>query len=65
MSLLVFANDFVSMSLATDNVEYTGNPNKWNVKNITLASLIIGTLFVAEGAITILIGTNYSQVNLG
>ena len=39
MALLVFANDFVTMSLATDNVKYTRNPNKWNVKNITLASL--------------------------
>ena len=65
MSLLVFANDFVSMSLATDNVEYTGSPNKWNVKNITLASLVIGALFVAEGAIAILIGANYFHLGWG
>ena len=39
MTLLIFANDFVTMSLATDNVTYTANPNKWNVKNITFASL--------------------------
>ena len=39
MTLLIFANDFVTMSLATDNVKYTANPNKWNVKNITFASL--------------------------
>lgn len=62
MSLLVFANDFVTMTLATDNVEYTGSPNKWNVKNITLASLIMGVLFVAEGVVAILIGTNYFQL---
>jgi len=59
MSLLVFANDFVTMSLATDNVKYTSNPNKWNVKNITLASLIPGILLVVEGMIVILIGTKY------
>ncbi len=59
MSLLVFANDFVTMSLATDNVKHTPNPNKWNVKNITLASLIPGMLFVVEGTIVILIGLNY------
>jgi H+-transporting ATPase len=59
MSLLVFANDFVTMSLATDNVKHTPNPNKWNVKNITLASLIPGILLVVEGLIVIFIGINY------
>jgi H+-transporting ATPase len=59
MALLIFANDFVTMSLATDNVEYTTNPNKWNVRNITFASLVIGTLLVAEGAIALFIGDHY------
>jgi H+-transporting ATPase len=59
MSLLVFANDFVTMSLATDNVKHTVNPNKWDVKNITLASLIPGMLLVVEGTIVILMGINY------
>ncbi|MGP8068301.1 MAG: plasma-membrane proton-efflux P-type ATPase [Candidatus Bathyarchaeia archaeon] len=65
MVLLVFANDFVTMSLATDNVKTTRSPNIWNVKNITLASLIIGVLLVAEGAIVIFIGTNYYQMAIG
>ncbi len=47
------------MSLATDNVEYTANPNKWNVKNITFASLIIGALLVVEGAIALFVGSRY------
>jgi H+-transporting ATPase len=64
MVLLVFANDFVTMSLATDDVEHTSNPNIWNVKNITLASLLIGALLVIEGAIAILIGTSYFRMNL-
>ncbi len=59
MSLLVFANDFVTMTLSTDNVKHTGNPNKWNVKNITIASLIPGMLLVIEGIIVILIGLKY------
>ncbi|MHB1685769.1 MAG: plasma-membrane proton-efflux P-type ATPase [Ignavibacteriaceae bacterium] len=63
MSLLVFANDFVTMSLATDNVKHTDDPNKWNVKNITLASLLIGALLVVEGIISILIGTIYFHLN--
>jgi H+-transporting ATPase len=64
MTLLVFANDFVTMSLSTDNVRYTTNPNKWDVRNITLASFIIGLLLVVEGAIAILIGVNYFRLNL-
>jgi len=52
------------MSLATDNVKHTTNPNTWNVKNITLASLILGMLLVVEGAIAILIGINYFNLGL-
>src|SRR4030042_3200303 len=59
MSLLVFSNDFVTMSLATDKVKHTSNPNQWNVKNITMASLIPGMLLVIEGLIVIFIGMNY------
>ena len=58
MSLLVFANDFVTMSLATDNVKHTSNPNQWNVKNITLASLVPGGLLILEGLIVIWVGIN-------
>ena len=59
VSMLVFANDFVTMSLATDNVAYTGNPNKWNVRDIFIACLIPGVLFVIEGIIVIMTGMNY------
>lgn len=58
MALLVLANDFVTMTLSTDNVTYTRNPNNWNVRNITLASVGIGAFFILEGWLTILIGRN-------
>jgi H+-transporting ATPase len=58
MALLVFANDFVTMTLSTDNVKYTRNPNNWNVGNVTLASAGIGVFFILEGWLTILIGGN-------
>jgi H+-transporting ATPase len=64
MALLIFANDFVTMSLATDNVKYTANPNKWNVKNITFASLVVGALLVVEGAVALFIGNNYFHLQL-
>ncbi|MGE5300148.1 MAG: plasma-membrane proton-efflux P-type ATPase [Acidobacteriota bacterium] len=59
MSLLVFANDFVTMSLATDRVTYTPNPNIWNVRKITLASLVPGMLLIVEGMLVIIMGRNY------
>ena len=59
MALLVFANDFVTMTLSTDNVKYTRNPNNWNVRNVTLASAGIGIFFILEGWLTILIGRNF------
>jgi len=59
MTLLIFVNDFVTISLATDNVKHTSNPNKWNIKNITLASLVVGSLMVIGGTLTIAIGKIY------
>ncbi|MCL4509578.1 MAG: plasma-membrane proton-efflux P-type ATPase [Bacteroidetes bacterium] len=63
MLLLVFANDFVSMSIATDNVKYTIDPDNWNVKKIMIASLFIGVLLVVEGIAAILWGVNYYHLN--
>jgi H+-transporting ATPase len=65
MALLVLANDFVTMALSTDNVKYTSNPNKWNVRNVTLASAVIGALFIVEGWIALLIGRNFFHLDRG
>ncbi|MBL4931779.1 plasma-membrane proton-efflux P-type ATPase [Clostridium paridis] len=59
MSLLVFANDFVTMSIATDNVKATDEPNEWDIKNITISSLILGVFFALEDLFIIFIGINY------
>ena len=37
--LLIFTNDFVTMSLSTDNVRYSKKPNKWNIKELMEISL--------------------------
>lgn len=37
--LLIFTNDFVTMSLSTDNVRYSSKPNKWNIKELMAVSL--------------------------
>jgi H+-transporting ATPase len=56
MTLLVFANDFVTMSLATDTAAHTPNPNTWNIRKVALAAVVPGLLFAAEGMLVILAG---------
>jgi H+-transporting ATPase len=64
MVLLVFANDFVTMSLATDNVRHTSNPNTWNVKNITLSAFAIGILLIVEAIIAVFFGLNFFNLDI-
>ncbi|MBU2563524.1 MAG: hypothetical protein KJ568_03635 [Actinobacteria bacterium] len=64
MVLLIFVNDFLTMSISTDNVKYTGNPNKWNIKNLTLASLPISFFLIAGGIFSIIIGYRYFNLDL-
>ena len=56
MSLLVFANDFVTMSIATDRVKSTASPNQWNLRDITISSFFLGFLFTLEDLFAIWIG---------
>ncbi len=55
-SLLVFANDFATMSLATDNAPGTPKPNHWKVGSIVTASVVPGILFMLQGLGAIALG---------
>ncbi|WP_340690880.1 hypothetical protein [Hydrogenobacter thermophilus] len=39
---IFFFNDFITISLATDNVEYSNKPEKWNIKKLTFTSFLLG-----------------------
>ncbi len=54
--LLLFANDFVTMSIATDNVRYSQKPERLDAKKIVKASLILATLVVAESFFSLWLG---------
>ena len=56
MALLVLANDFATMSLAIDNAKPTLRPNKWNMRNIMLSSVVLGLLLLSEALVAIYIG---------
>jgi H+-transporting ATPase len=64
MTLLVFANDFATISLSTDNVKHAISPNVWNIRRITSASLIIGLFLVLEGVVGAYMGVAYFHLNL-
>jgi H+-transporting ATPase len=41
MVLLLFTNDFVTMSISTDNVTPSPKPNRWNVRSIVLSAIFL------------------------
>ena len=58
MSLLVFANDFATMSIATDNVEATESPNAWDLRSIVRAASALGALFALEDLVVAWLGAS-------
>jgi H+-transporting ATPase len=42
--LLLFTNDFVTMSIATDHVSFSRKPERWNIPNLMLTSGILAGL---------------------
>lgn len=62
-ALLVFVNDFVTMSIATDNVTASEEPNKWEIKKISIVSTILGILFAIIDLIIIYIGINVFELS--
>ena len=42
--LLLFTNDFVTMSIATDHVSYSRQPDRWNIKTLMLAGGVLAAL---------------------
>ncbi len=57
--LLMFTNDIVTVSISTDNVEYSEKPAKWNVKSIMSASAIFGGFLIIEAVIVWLLNSIY------
>jgi len=46
--LLIFANDFVTMALATDNVGYSQQPDRWRIAWLVAAALPLALLVLVE-----------------
>jgi H+-transporting ATPase len=42
--LLLFTNDFVTMSISTDHVSYSQTPDRWNIKTLMLTGAVLAAL---------------------
>ena len=56
MLLLVFLTDFAKVSLSTDNVRPSKNPETWNIGGFIVVSVVLGIAMVAETLFLLWIG---------
>ena len=62
--VLLFTNDFVTMSIATDNVSYSPQPDRWRIRSLVLIGLALGSLILVFSFGIFLIGRNWLQLPL-
>lgn len=62
MILMLFLYDFVTMSIATDNVVPSKKPEKWNIRKLLSMSLIFGILKISELFVAMLLAQKYFKV---
>ena len=61
--LLLFLVDFVTISLATDNVRPSQRPETWNIASLLKASIVLGIFVVAESFGLLYIGITYLELS--
>jgi H+-transporting ATPase len=44
--LLLFTNDFVTMSIATDRVSFSTQPDRWDIRTLMLTAAMLGALIL-------------------
>jgi H+-transporting ATPase len=59
MLLLVFITDFAKISLATDNVRPSKQPETWNIGPLIIVSVVLGVLMVAESLAALWFGWSH------
>lgn len=62
--LLLFANDFVTMSIATDRVRFSPRPDRWQVPALSAAALAIAVPWLAFSFATFYVGRDVAGLGL-
>jgi H+-transporting ATPase len=63
--LLLFANDFVTMSLATDRVSFSPHPDRWNIRSLVVSALVVASAWLVFSFGTFLVGRDVLNLDLG
>jgi H+-transporting ATPase len=63
--LLLFTNDFVTMSIATDNVTYSQRPDRWNVRTLMLTGGALAFLVLILSFTVFFVGRDVLNLKLG
>lgn len=63
MVLIIFSNDFLTISLTKDNVTSSESPSIWSIRNISLTGLAVGLLLIVQGGLTMFLGREYFIMN--
>lgn len=62
--LLLFANDFVTMSLATDRVGFSARPDRWAVRSLSFAALGVAVPWLLVSFATFYVGRDALGLSL-
>jgi H+-transporting ATPase len=62
MVLLLFIIDFVTLTLSTDIVSWSKNPESWKIKPLVKHGFILGMLLIAEAFLWLIIGKKYFEL---
>ena len=61
--LLIFANDFVTMSLAADRVKYSQKPDRWNFQPLIFSALILALGWLIFSFGILFLGLDFYHLN--
>lgn len=62
--LLLFTNDLVTMSIATDHVSYSRQPDRWDVRNLMLTAGILAAFVLILSFTVFFVGRDMLGLNL-
>jgi H+-transporting ATPase len=62
MVLLLFIIDFVALTLSTDIVAWSKNPESWNVKPLVKRGFFLGLFLIAEALVWLIFGKKYFEL---
>ncbi len=63
--MMVFANDFVSMSVGSDNARISSGPDRWNIQEIAVIAAVVGGAWLAFSFSLLWWALNVGHLGLG